>query len=122
MNTPTTSSGSSSPEAKRTFTAAARFVGVVIVAALTVLGLGVLWVDACRSGGAHALARCSAVQRNFVAIGSPLILLAGSLGAFVRTIQIWRERGRWWIWHGAGWFLLTLTLVAIMMTTPAAVM
>lgn len=120
MNTPTMSSGSGSPEAQRTFTAAARFVGVVVVAALVVLGLGLLWVNACRSGGDDALTSCSAVQRNFLAIGSPLILLAGGVGAFVRTIQIWRARGRWWIWQGAGWFLLALMLVVLMMATPAA--
>jgi hypothetical protein len=120
MNTPTMSSGSGSPEAKRIFTAAARFVGVVVVTALVVLGLGLLWVNACRSGGDDALASCSAVQRNFLAIGSPLILLAGGVAAFVRTIQIWRARGRWWIWQGAGWFLLALMLVVLMMTTLAA--
>jgi hypothetical protein len=29
-------------------------------------------------------------------------------------------RGRWWIWQGAGWFLLVLTLVVLMMIAPVA--
>ena len=52
---------------------------------------------------------------------SPLILLLGGLGAFVRTYQVCRARGRWWIWQGAGWFLLVLMLVVVLtMTVPGA--
>lgn len=120
MNTPTMSS--TDPErAKRTFAAAARFTGLVVAVAFLVLGLGLLWVSGCKSGtGADVLAQCSRFQRNSVGIGSPLIMLLGGVGAFARTYRVWRAGGRWWIWQGAGWFLLMLMLVELMVTAPLA--
>jgi hypothetical protein len=121
MNTPTMSSGSHSEQAKRTFAAAVRFSGVIVAVAMLVLVLGLAWVSGCKSGtGEEALAQCGAVRRNLLGIGSPLILLLGGLGAFVHTYQAWRARGRWWIWQGAGWFLLVLMLVVLTMTVPVA--
>src|ERR1700694_3016719 len=121
MNTPTMSSGAAREQGKRTFAAAARFAGLVVAAALLVLTLGLVWVNGCKSGaGDQALAHCSGLQRNVVAIGSPLILLLGGIWAFVRTYLLWRARGRWWIWQGAGWFLLVLMLVVLTMTAPVA--
>ena len=116
-------SGPANAESGRTFAAAARFVAVVVIAALAVLGLALWWVQGCKSGsGIDALARCGALQRNFLALGAPVILFAGGAWAFVRTIQIWRTRGRWWIWQGAGWFLLALMLMALTMTVPRALL
>ena len=117
------SSGSGGEQRKRTVAAAARFAGVVVAVAALVLVLGLVWVNGCKSGtGDEALAHCGGVQRNVLGIGSPLILLLGGLGAFVRTYQVWRARGRWWIWQGAGWFLLVLMLVVLMMTAPVALL
>ena len=121
MNTPTMSSGSDSAEGRRTFGAAARFAAVVIVLALAVLGLALWWVSGCKSGtGSDQLAKCGMLQRNTLAVGSPAVLFLGGLGAFIRTYQVWRARGRWWIWQGAGWFLLALMLVVLTMTGSAA--
>ena len=121
MNTPAMSSGSHGEQAKRAFAAAVRFAGLVVAVAMAVLVLGLLWVSGCKSGtGDEALAQCGGAQRNLLGIGSPLILLLGGLGAFVRTYQVWRARGRWWIWQGAGWFLLVLMLVVLTMTAPVA--
>jgi hypothetical protein len=115
------SSGSGGEHARRTFAAAIRFACLVVAFAMLVLALGLLWVNGCRSGsGEEALAHCTRVQRNLLGIGSPLILLLGGLGAFVRTYQVWRARGRWWIWQGAGWFLMVLMLVVLTMTVPVA--
>ncbi len=120
MNTPTMS-GADRERSKRTFAAAARFTGLVVVLAVLVLGLGLVWVSGCKSGaGDQALAHCGHLQRNAVGIGSPLILLLGGIGAFVRTYRVWRAGGRWWIWQGAGWFLLVLMLVELTMTAPVA--
>jgi hypothetical protein len=116
------SSGANSAQAKRTFAAAARFTAVVVAAALLVLGLALLWVNGCKSRGDAALANCVPLQRNFLAIGSPMILLLGGVWAFVRTIQVWRARGRWWIWQGAGWFMLLLMLVVLAMTAPTGLL
>ena len=121
MNTPTMSSGSHGDEAKRTFAAAVRFAVLVVGVAMVVLVLALLWVTGCKSGtGDDALAQCGAVRRNLLGIGAPLILLLGGLGAFIRTYQVWRAEGRWWIWQGAGWFLLALMLVVLTMTVPVA--
>jgi hypothetical protein len=57
-----------------------------------------------------------------LAIGAPLILFLGGVGAFVCTFRVWRARGRWWIWQGAGWFLLMLMLVVLGMTAPVALL
>jgi hypothetical protein len=121
MNTPTMSSGGDSSEARRTFAAAARFAGVVVVVALIVLGLALLWVDGCRSGGADALVHCGTLRRGFLAAAPPLVLFLGGAWAFVQTIKVWRAEGRWWIWQGAGWFLLALMLVVLFMTAPQAI-
>src|SRR5215211_6011244 len=103
MNTPTMSSGSGSAQARQTFSAAVRFAAVVVVIALVVLALTLWWVSGCKSGGGdNALANCGTLQRNTLAIGAPLILFLGGVGTFVRAIQVWRARGRWWIWQGAG--------------------
>jgi hypothetical protein len=121
MNTPTMSPGAGGPEAKATFTRAARFTVVDVAAALVVLALALWWVSGCKSGqGVDALAHCGRLERNFLAIGAPLVLFLGGVWAFVRTIQLWRARRRWWIWQGAGWFMLLLMLAVLMMTAPAA--
>jgi hypothetical protein len=41
----------------------------------------------------------------------PGVLFLGALGAFIKTYRDWRARRTWPIWRGAGWFLLTLTLL-----------
>lgn len=117
------SSGSGSPEAKRTFASAARFVVIVVVVALIVFGLSLWWVNGCKSTGANdVLAHCGSVQRYTLALGSPLALLLGGIWAFVQTIRVWKRSGRWWIWQGAGWFLLVFMLVMLRMSTPAALL
>jgi hypothetical protein len=87
-------------QGKRMLAVAVRFAGLVVAVAMVVLVLGLVWVNGCKSGtGDEALAHCGVVQRNVLGIGSPLILLLGGLGAFVRTYQVWRAGGRWWIWR-----------------------
>jgi hypothetical protein len=47
------------------------------------------------------------------ALGTPIVLLVGGIGAFIKTYRVWGADGTWPIWHGAGWFLLTLMLVSL---------
>jgi hypothetical protein len=89
--------------------AAAAGVGFVIMAAL--------WVSTC-GGMSVDTAACGPPQRTLLALGGPLILLAGGLWAFLRTYRVWRAEGTWWGWHGAGWFLLTLMVVTLGMAVP----
>jgi hypothetical protein len=44
-------------------------------------------------------------------------LFAGALGAFAKTYADWRALRTWPIWHGAGWFLLTLALAGFALPT-----
>jgi hypothetical protein len=49
--------------------------------------------------------------------GPSAVLFCGALGAFGKTYADWRAYRTWPIWHGAGWFLLTLTLVGFSVPT-----
>ncbi|MDT5126956.1 MAG: hypothetical protein QOH54_2600 [Mycobacterium sp.] len=49
--------------------------------------------------------------------GPSAVLFCGALGAFAKTYADWRAFRTWPIWHGAGWFLLTLTLVGFSVPT-----
>lgn len=51
------------------------------------------------------------------AVATPATLFVGALGASAKTYGDWRRGRTWPIWHGAGWSLLTLTMVA--MAVPA---
>ncbi len=73
--------------------AAMRYVGIVIVLAMVAFVATV-------------------VSRSLLAgVLVPGILFAGGIGAFVRTIQVWRADGVWVIWQAAGWILLSLFFV-----------
>ena len=97
---------------------AVRFGLVVAVVGVAFLVFAALWVSTC--GGATAdTAACGVPQRALLAVGAPVILLAGGLRAFFRTYQAWRNHETWWAWRGAGWLLLTLMLVVLTMSMPA---
>ncbi|TVS83932.1 hypothetical protein [Mycobacterium helveticum] len=92
--------------------AAIRFAALATVAGLGFLVMAALWVSTCPGVSVDTVA-CGAPQRTMLAFGGPLILLAAGLWAFLRTYRVWRHDGTWWGWHGAGWFLLTLTAVTV---------
>lgn len=52
--------------------------------------------------------------------GPSAVLFTGALGAFVKTYADWRAFRTWPIWHGAGWFLLTLALAGFALPTMSA--
>jgi len=94
--------------------AAVRFAVLAAAAAVGFLVLAALWVSTCPGTGVDTVA-CGLPQRTLLALGGPLIALAGGLWAFLRTYRVWKARGTWWAWHGAGWFLLTLMVVMLSM-------
>lgn len=98
--------------------AAVRFVGKATVAGLAFLLAALLWVHGCGVRGPDALdtVACGAPYRTALAVGSPLIFAGSGLFALWRTYRLWRVRGTWWGWQGAGWFLFAL-MVFIMITT-----
>ncbi|HTY33378.1 hypothetical protein [Mycobacterium sp.] len=92
--------------------AAIRFAVLAAAAGVGFVVLAALWVSTCPGTGVDTVA-CGAPQRTMLAFGGPLILMAGGLWAFLRTYQVWKAHGIWWAWHGAGWFLWTLMVVAL---------
>lgn len=92
--------------------AAIRFAVLAALAAVGFLILAALWVSTC-PGTAVDTAACGPPQRTLLAVGAPLIALAGGLWAFLRTYRVWKGQGTWWGWHGAGWFLLTLMVMMV---------
>src|ERR1700739_231866 len=98
--------------------AALRFAALATAAGVGFIVLAALWVSTCPGTGVDTVA-CGAPQRTLLAFGGPLILFGGGLWAFLRTYRVWRDEGTWWGWHGAGWFLLTLTAVTVSMGVPA---
>ncbi|MEO3761553.1 hypothetical protein ABGB19_25145 [Mycobacterium sp. B14F4] len=97
---------------------AVRFaLGVAVLGAVFLL-TAVVWVSTCQGATADSVA-CGPPQRTLLALAAPGVLLAGGVRAFVRTHQTSREGRTSWAWHGAGWFLLTLMLLALTTSMPA---
>lgn len=85
---------------------AALFVGVVVLSALATMVIVGAWV-----GGRADCAGCASHPRYLVSVVPASILLVGTLAAFGNTYRVWRRGGPWVIWQGAGWFLMTITLI-----------
>ncbi|WP_205876700.1 hypothetical protein [Mycobacterium camsae] len=97
--------------------AAIRFAALATAAGVGFLVVAALWVSTCGGASIDTVA-CGPPERTMLALGGPLILLIAGMWAFLRTYRVWRHRGTWWGWHGAGWFLLTLMLVVLSMSAP----
>lgn len=98
---------------------AIRFAAVVTAVGVIFVLLAAWWVSSC--GPAVQTLSCGRPYRALLAVGAPAIFAGGGLVAFMRTYRVWRRRGTWWGWQGAGWFLMTL-MVATMFVTTSAVM
>jgi len=88
--------------------------GLITAIALAFVVLAVLWAGSCDPQSSTV--GCGRAYRTVLAVGAPAILAGGGLRAFLRTYRVWRARGTWWGWQGAGWFLLTLMLVVLLMS------
>lgn len=60
---------------------------------------------------AAAFAAMVAWHSMLAAILVPVILTIGSVGALVRTYQMYKSGGVWPIWHGASWILLVVLMM-----------
>jgi hypothetical protein len=98
--------------------AAVRFAVLAAIAGVAFLVVAALWASTCTGATAIDTAACGAPQLTILAFGAPLMLLVAGCWAFLRTYRIWRDRGTWWAWQGAGWFLLMLMLVTLTMGVP----
>lgn len=100
--------------------AAVRFICQTTAAGVLSVVLAMLWVRGCGPEGADTAA-CGTVYRTVLAVLAPTIFLAGGLWAFWRTYLVWRARGTWWGWQGAGWFLFALMVFTMVSTAPPIV-
>jgi hypothetical protein len=100
--------------------AAVRFAVLAAVAGLAFFIVAALWDSTCKGEMSVDTVACGAPQLTILAFGAPLILLAAGIWAFVRTYRVWRDRGVWWAWQGAGWFLMILMFVTLTMGAPIA--
>jgi hypothetical protein len=98
---------------------AIRFAGLTTVVGVAFVLLAAWWVSSCDPARETvATVVCGRPYRTVLAAGSPVIFAAGGLWAFLRTYQVWRARGTWWGWQGAGWFLLSLMLFVLIISAP----
>ncbi|HET9876849.1 MAG TPA: hypothetical protein VFQ37_13955 [Mycobacterium sp.] len=98
--------------------AATRFAVVTTAIGVAFVVVAALWVSSCGEPTAVDTAACGRPQRMLLASAAPLVFCCGGLWAFVRTYRVWRSRGTWWGWQGAGWFLLTMMLLTLTMGGP----
>lgn len=105
--------GQRDPEVRAAF----RFAVKTTAAALAFIVLAALWVRNCGATGVETVG-CGAPYRTLLALGAPTILTLGGLWAFVCTYQVWRDRGTWWGWQGAGWFLFSLMVFVMIAAGP----
>lgn len=96
---------------------AVRFSVGVAVAAAVFHAVDAVWVGTC-GGSTYDTVACGAPQLTLLALGAPLILLAGGLRAFLKTYQLSRLQGISWPWQGAGWFLMAAMLVMLAKSVP----
>lgn len=93
-----------------TFRHAARYGLAVIALAAVVCAGASIWASSGPCRDADALL-CERSAQMAVLLGPAAVLLAGGIGAFVQTIRVWRRRGAWPVWQGAGWFLFLIMLL-----------
>ena len=60
---------------------------------------------------ALAFAATTVWHSMLAAVMVPVILTIGSVGALVRTYQVYKAGGVWPIWHGASWILLAFLMM-----------
>ncbi|OBK38864.1 hypothetical protein A5658_25815 [Mycobacterium sp. 1245111.1] len=99
---------------------AVRYAVLAAAAGVGYLIVGALWDSTCKGAMSVDTAACGAFQLSILAFGGPLILFAAGVWAFVRTYRVWRTEGTWWAWQGAGWLLMVLTFVSLVMGAPIA--
>ncbi|WP_078312957.1 MULTISPECIES: hypothetical protein [unclassified Mycobacterium] len=116
MNAPMYSDPARRFRDRRTVQKAVRFsLTVVILAAITLVAT-VMWIGRCSISLDVNTALSSREGTPLIALASPTVLLIGGIVAFIQTYRVWRRRESWWVWQGAGWFLLVLMVVNLMLT------
>lgn len=103
-----------------TVRAAARFAALISIAGVAFLVIAAAWASSCNEAAVETAA-CGVPQRVVLALGSPVIFFIGAVTAFVRTYRLYRDDRTWWGWQGAGWFLIMLCFLILLMAGPPIV-
>lgn len=89
--------------------AAGYCIGVLVLAALVFVVIDE-WADRREPCGRSSHTFCDGTSQTSILLGPGLVLIIGTLGAFIATYRVWRRHRAWPIWQGAAWFLMTVTL------------
>ena len=100
-----------SRDTDRTFRSAATFTLSVFGAALLTMLVALVWMSTQSGDCTDSMMECAGDEKYLLVFGPPLVLLLGGVTAFVRTYQVWRAGGRWFVWQGAGWLLFVLMMI-----------
>jgi hypothetical protein len=92
------------------FRRAVRYAVLVLAAAALVFAVVDEWASRREPCALADSIFCDTASRAMVLGGPGLVLVVGTVGAFIVTYRMWRQHRAWPIWQGAGWFLLTVTL------------
>lgn len=115
MNAPMYDDPEPDSKSQKGFAHAVRFSLVVIALAAAAFVTTVVWMGQCSVSLDAGSALCGRNGTPLIAMAVPGVLLIGGLVAFVQTYRMWRRRESWWIWQGAGWFLLLLMVMSLML-------
>ncbi|MFD6198822.1 hypothetical protein ACFWE3_19180 [Mycobacteriaceae bacterium NPDC060252] len=87
----------------------------MVTAGITLV-TSVMWIGQCSISLDVDEALCGRHGTALITLAAPIILLIGGIVAFVQTYRTWRRQESWWIWQGAGWFLLLLTVLSFVLS------
>ncbi|CPT75684.1 hypothetical protein [Mycobacteroides abscessus] len=116
MNAPMYSDAERKDRDKRTHIQAVRFSAATVALAIVTFVTTVVWMGQCSVSVEVDKTLCGRHGTPAMAMAAPGVLMIGGVIAFVQTYRVWRRRGRWWVWQGAGWFLLLLMVVTLMVS------
>jgi len=92
------------------FRRAAGYCAGVLIAAALVFAVVDEWAGRRESCRVAAHTFCDTASQAAILLGPGLVLIAGTVGAFISTYRAWQRHRAWPIWQGAGWFLMTVSL------------
>ncbi|WP_216898871.1 hypothetical protein [Nocardia alni] len=84
-------------------------IGVLVVTVLVFVAIQV-WAGRREPCARTGHTYCDTASQISILLGPGLVLIIGTVGAFVATYRTWKRQQAWPIWQGAAWFMMTVTL------------
>jgi hypothetical protein len=107
---------------KAALRSAAIHVAASVGTAALAMALILVWTVARQDGCTTTeFAACTETERATLAVVPATILLCGGIWALIRAYRAWRNGRSWPIWQGAGWALLTLMTIYVIVSGPILV-